>query len=118
MILETTMSEPCSRGRVPWDMYVPRPKTWLVNPTGGVAAPGTALTATNSPTNPTAKTARRMTRVVSVLIRDSFTVVTVGKATAVATPWPIRSKADPHPMTDSGRRHHEDYGVGYGLFGV
>src|SRR4029077_7932172 len=71
VIFETTMSRPCSMGRVPWDMYVPRPTTWLEKPTDGVAAPGTALNAANRPTSPSVMTDRRMTRLARAFIRDS-----------------------------------------------
>src|SRR4029077_3996854 len=68
VIFETTISRPCSMGRVPWDESVPRPRSWLENPAGGVAAPGTALNATISPTDPSDINARRTPRVMSLLI--------------------------------------------------
>src|SRR6266542_616646 len=61
----TTMSSPCEIGMVPGVVLVPRAwMTLLKLPTGstGVAVPGTALTATNSPANPSVMSARRVVR--------------------------------------------------------
>src|SRR6202165_5984515 len=68
VILATTISRPCLRGRLARDISVPRPKTVLENPTDGVAAPGIALSATNIPANPSEMTAGRMPRFVGVFI--------------------------------------------------
>lgn len=68
VIFATTISKPCLRGRLARDISVPRPKITLENPTDGVAAPGIALSATNSPANPSEMTAGRMPRFVGVFI--------------------------------------------------
>src|SRR5947208_8525605 len=73
VICVTTTSNPCLTGRVPWSMYVPRATAVLMNPPpGAVATPGTALRVTASPANPSVMTARRIPRLQSRLICDSF----------------------------------------------
>src|ERR1700687_2954260 len=75
VILATTICNPGLTVRLPWD-NVPWPNRTLTNPgDAGVAAPGTALATTNSPTNPTVITVSRIARLVSVFIRDSFAQV-------------------------------------------
>src|ERR1700737_4709270 len=68
VILATTISKPCLSGRLARDISVPRPITTLVNPTDGVAAPGIALNATNTPANPSDITAARIPRLLGVFI--------------------------------------------------
>src|ERR1700687_3625953 len=75
VILATTICNPGLTVRLPLD-NVPWPNLTLTNPgDAGVAAPGTALATTNSPTNPTVITVSRIARLVSVFIRDSFAQV-------------------------------------------
>ena len=72
MFLTVTISPFGLTVRLPW-ANVQWPKLVETNPLdAGVAAPGTALTATSSPANPSVISATRMARLVSVFIRDSL----------------------------------------------
>src|ERR1700694_1481543 len=72
VICATTISRPRLMARLACDLSVPRPKSWLENPSDGVAAPGMALNATNSPANPSEINDRRMPHLFSVFTRLSF----------------------------------------------
>src|SRR5438093_4038539 len=74
----TTMSNPSEMGMVPGVVLVPRAWITLLKlPTGsaGVAVPGTALTATNSPASPSVMSAKRVIRFHGRFICDSFSQV-------------------------------------------
>src|SRR6266480_628150 len=68
----TTISLPCSRGRLPCDMYVPRASSWPLKSLGGVATPGTAFMVRKRAANPTVNTPSRVTRLVILLIGISY----------------------------------------------
>jgi len=72
------MSNPSDIGMVPGLVLVPRAWIALLKLPGGstgVAVPGTALTATNSPANPSVVSARRVVRFPRRFICDSFSHV-------------------------------------------